>query len=533
MERIPIFKAILRNYDPQTDDHSKARLIISFGLFAAAISLGYWIIHPLFNFHVPRFLFVTLPVGVVIIGLFLYLRFSLFFVATTMISFFWISFMVGIMYSGGIYSLVIPWLALMPMMAHILINQTASKYWIVISVLSIMFFYFNFKDVTPLRDVNGDYRSLFSGIGLVVTIFLFADIFNNTKQRLLDALTISNKDLRTQRELTVAQNAELKNQHDEIVAQHDFIQKQNELLRQQNVEIERVNDLLLKKVNEIFRSNETLEKYWNILLEISKSKSINFGTYEESLRHIIKTVALGLNTHRVSVWEFNDERNSIQCKVIYEAKEDRYSIEEELLGKDFPRYFEALRTEEIIPADEASANRQTFEFRQHYLEPKRIISMMDTPYFIDGKLGGVLCCEHKDEKRHWKPEDILFAQSLSDIITLAYRASQRREYEMKLRLRQKDTERENMNLEEQVKLRTLELQAQNRQLTEYAFINSHLLRGPLSRILGLINLINYSDIKAKETELIEHLKLSSEELDDVVKKITGMLNAPDFLDKRE
>jgi hypothetical protein len=48
------------------------------------------------------------------------------------------------------------------------------------------------------------------------------------------------------------------------------------------------------------------------------------------------------------------------------------------------------------------------------------------------------------------------------------------------------------------------------------------LRGPLSRILGLVNLLEHSE--NKEEELISHLKLSSEELDNVVKRINGAID---------
>ena len=48
----------------------------------------------------------------------------------------------------------------------------------------------------------------------------------------------------------------------------------------------------------------------------------------------------------------------------------------------------------------------------------------------------------------------------------------------------------NESLEITVKRRTSELETQNKQLTEYAFINSHILRAPLARVLGLANLIS-------------------------------------------
>lgn len=89
-------------------------------------------------------------------------------------------------------------------------------------------------------------------------------------------------------------------------------------------------------------------------------------------------------------------------------------------------------------------------------------------------------------------------------------------------------EKMNEILEDRVKQRTQELEIQNKRLAEYAFINSHLLRGPLSRILGLINLLD-QDKTMEKAELILLLRKSGNELDAIVKKITDALNDGDYL----
>lgn len=89
----------------------------------------------------------------------------------------------------------------------------------------------------------------------------------------------------------------------------------------------------------------------------------------------------------------------------------------------------------------------------------------------------------------------------------------------------------NNGLEERVAERTLELEDHNRKLAEYAFINSHLLRGPLCSILGLINLLNNTSLSEKEKEILMHLKESSHNLDDVVSKISKALSNGPELDR--
>ena len=78
----------------------------------------------------------------------------------------------------------------------------------------------------------------------------------------------------------------------------------------------------------------------------------------------------------------------------------------------------------------------------------------------------------------------------------------------------------NENLEMLVKERTEELQKKNNALEEYAFINAHKLRGPLASILGLINLIEKTNLDAEARVINRHLQQSADELDDIVRSIT-------------
>ncbi|MEP3387625.1 MAG: histidine kinase dimerization/phospho-acceptor domain-containing protein [Reichenbachiella sp.] len=85
--------------------------------------------------------------------------------------------------------------------------------------------------------------------------------------------------------------------------------------------------------------------------------------------------------------------------------------------------------------------------------------------------------------------------------------------------RNKDLEESQSELE----LKNEKLQINNKQLTEYAFLNSHVLRAPLTRILGIAQVIDNKDSSEEQKKLIEHLKASAEELDQVVTNINSTL----------
>ncbi|MCP9200878.1 PAS domain-containing protein [Gramella sp. GC03-9] len=66
------------------------------------------------------------------------------------------------------------------------------------------------------------------------------------------------------------------------------------------------------------------------------------------------------------------------------------------------------------------------------------------------------------------------------------------------------------------------LKAKNRKLKEIAWMHSHLLRAPVTKILGLIDIIQQSwHSKEELNRLLHFLKEASQELDELTKKITA------------
>lgn len=73
------------------------------------------------------------------------------------------------------------------------------------------------------------------------------------------------------------------------------------------------------------------------------------------------------------------------------------------------------------------------------------------------------------------------------------------------------------------------LEAKNKQLRELATDQSHLVRAPLARILGIIGLMQGVDLESSEkAELIKHLKTSGEELDEALKDISHKMSDRGF-----
>lgn len=292
-----------------------------------------------------------------------------------------------------------------------------------------------------------------------------------------------------------------------------------------------------------------LEKYQGTLLHITRHEAALTGNTQHIIRSVCKNAAISLKTSRVSVWLL-EQNNDLVRKFLYTP--DAESWDSVTLHRSaYPNYFEALERQPYILANNAYTHQATAEFANTYLTPLSIHSMLDCPILLNQKPIGVICCEHQHEKRTWLVEDALFVQSLADFLATGYQNE--RILNLMKQVRQQNFELVEKNnsiaalneeqaslneeltslndqlsivnesLEEAVKRRTAELEQQNKQLTEYAFINSHLLRAPLARLMGLAQLTTLEVTTVKEKELLHALEASAGELDQIIRKISDLL----------
>jgi len=81
------------------------------------------------------------------------------------------------------------------------------------------------------------------------------------------------------------------------------------------------------------------------------------------------------------------------------------------------------------------------------------------------------------------------------------------------------------NLEKIISGKIMESRAQAEILKEYSFVNSHHVRAPLARVLGLIDLIEVENQRNKSSSNVLHnIKSDAEELDLILRKINKVIS---------
>lgn len=99
--------------------------------------------------------------------------------------------------------------------------------------------------------------------------------------------------------------------------------------------------------------------------------------------------------------------------------------------------------------------------------------------------------------------------------------------------RNEEIESINRSLEVLVQERTKILDTKNRQIIEYANINAHKVRGPLARIMGLLNISSYSGDPAELKGIFDKLGPPSQELNKIIGEINRTLEQKDEDSEKE
>jgi len=221
-----------------------------------------------------------------------------------------------------------------------------------------------------------------------------------------------NESTRILLEKTQQQTEEMRAQEEEMRQNMEELEATQEEMRRKEKHIQTMLDSE-KKRNEISNKNRQAH------IELSKKADIQEGKWEGALEKLTTSIAKQLVVSRSSVWSYNPAEKKLTCEKLFDNVAKKFGTEAEWVGKNYPGYFEAITSEEIIRAKDAHAHTATRELVDTYLIQRGIQSMLTVPFFNDGKITGILVCENLEQKE-WTDEDVEFLKACSDLVTLTY-----------------------------------------------------------------------------------------------------------------
>ncbi|MEZ4257230.1 MAG: GAF domain-containing protein, partial [Polyangiales bacterium] len=182
-------------------------------------------------------------------------------------------------------------------------------------------------------------------------------------------------------------------------------------------------DALRAKLERAIRQQAALLELW----------SVDHESFEERVRHVLRSASITLGVERVSYWSLAGAPDAIRCEALFVRADERFESGAELANSKYPKYFEALRAGRPIVATDAHTHPATSEFSDGYLKPNNIGAMLDVPVYVQGQLAGVVCHEHVGAERNWPDDELLFAMSAAQLISLADESRRRAAAELALR----------------------------------------------------------------------------------------------------
>lgn len=518
---------LFRYRNKDFSEFAQARLTLNFCLVAALFSLLYTITANLISFQTSA---IVMPI---LATLFLLLAMLLrTFISIKAISFLYVlvSFVAAVIliYSSGmIYSSVTPWLGFIPLTANLLINRKVATGWLVVCFIAVITFAFlqeKYSDIAV--GYNKDYEIVFYVIvynGLTAIILVVSMVFQNAKDNVLIALKEKN-------DLISSINSELKSKNYEINAQNEELLQQKEEITAQREFIEIKNRELLVIQDEL---NVLIDKLTNTQNELSgreaENRSILDAIYGAQLlvRELDlegKFIKIGLEASNFFQIQSDD---FIGKSIVEIAKQSNMTFEGDVSTTEM--WQKILEGDNSTHETKFVINENEYWLKENYFpilgedgKPIKIMIISQDISQIKSQKYEIEVLNVELQEKVWKIEH------QNEILV-----SQRNEIETineELQKSNDEVKSINLNLEDHVKERTRHLELQNKQLSEYSYINAHLLRGPLCSILGLVHLLDRNNSNDLDLILF-HMKKSSKDLNAVVDKISKAIQKGAHFDR--
>ena len=260
--------------------------------------------------------------------------------------------------------------------------------------------------------------------------------------------------------------------------------------------------------NEAHESEDRGRRQRNAIVKLTLGKESLSADLQHSFEKACEILSETIDVARSSVWELSDDGMELRCFNLYETDKRAHSQGMVLNARDLPKYFNAIKSESRIYANDVQNDPRTNELTENYLKPLGITSMLDAGIVVDGQLIGVVCSEHIGEMREWHSDEESFVSTVAAFIAQLIVEAERRQAQEKIRA-----------LNEVLKEQVNELEAKNTELTQFTYTVSHDLKSPLVTINGFLGYLEQDSLSGNT----ERLKKDINRIREAVNKMDTLL----------
>lgn len=227
--------------------------------------------------------------------------------------------------------------------------------------------------------------------------------------------------------------------------------------------------------------------FLEVIESLSKSHYISEGDLNGLSEFILSKATELLKIDRANIWLMNDEESGMDCLLAYKRKKNEFYKEPSLNKADLPLYFEHIRKNDIIISIDVQQEIFNKELLNDYLVPLDIQSMMEVPIISGGKLKGIICFEHLNNKKDWTNDEQHFAVALTQLFIITMETREKNHYRSEL--------------EKLLKEKTLLISEINHRVKNNLAIINALIRGESNKVLDQYHKDLFDNVLSKTYSL--------------------------------
>lgn len=178
------------------------------------------------------------------------------------------------------------------------------------------------------------------------------------------------------------------------------------------------------------KRHKKIDKYSEIIKYFATKNYSNHESFDSFLKDILEITAKTIEVDQASYWNYYPDK--IECRSLYNLSRNTFETGKVLTKGKYPEYFLNIELEKQVIVFDVLTNKLTQPSSGHLPTKDIILSLLDTPVFINGEIKGILSFETSKTLKKWDQEDIHFAKSVSDLIIIAGESKKRLETEKKL-----------------------------------------------------------------------------------------------------
>lgn len=144
----------------------------------------------------------------------------------------------------------------------------------------------------------------------------------------------------------------------------------------------------------------------------------------DAFRRACEAAVENLRVERAGIWLFVNNDQVLRCVNLFERTARKHTKGACLTIGECPAFCRAVASASLIPCESARTDPRTAELAGTYFAPLGITSTLDAPLVRDGKLVGVLFCEHVGSPRGWSESDRAFALALAEFLVNRMKAAE-------------------------------------------------------------------------------------------------------------